>query len=187
MTKVIKIENLTNQSTFTTLETRKRFVNIRTEGMGKTAIRYGLEVTIPDWFPSDKDFNSFDGIIDHLKKFNADLPLAVLQSGIVQELIQVWTKPKPKPPKQDGTGGENIHSDGYAEKAITRTFEYMPTVMERPNQADTKTVDKARYADCLNMFAQLTTAGMNRDTIIEMSTKIYGYELVQTVIKTITE
>jgi len=64
---------------------------------------------------------------------------------------------------------------------------YEWTVTNRPNVGGSKSVNQARYNDCLKMVATLTTTGMSPDQIKETVEPIYGTEIVENVFKAISK
>jgi len=60
------------------------------------------------------------------------------------------------------------------------------SVAKRPNQNGKANLDKARFADCLAMIAKLTDAGMDFETIKDMTVGIYGEQVVDAIIATLS-
>ena len=137
--------------------------------LGKT-IEHSLPASI---LPTDIQFES-----DLLTwSENLGITQAVLQKGVQKFLIDIRAAFK-----------SSKKTEIWSEKLGQTNVDAMEwSVTNRPNQSGAKSVDKARFADCFAMIAKLTSAGMDKETIEEMTSSIYGDEVVQAIIDTVTE
>ena len=126
-------------------------------------------------FPDDKTFENESALIAWAKENNCTAEL--IQKGLQKAIIEV--RAVFKACKKDETWDEDLGNTNV------NAMEW--TMVDRPNQTGAKSVDKARFADCMNMIAKLTAAGMDKETIEEMTSSIYGEEVVQAIINTVTE
>ena len=129
-----------------------------------------IEHTLPrELFPSAAQFES-DGM---LLAWSNDLGIthAVLQKGIQKFLIDVRAAFKAS--KKDQDWNEEIGQKNVNEMKWEIT--------KRPGQPSSKSVDKARYVDCLGMIGNLVAANMDIAKIRAMVVPIYGDDIVSTV------
>ena len=132
--------------------------------------RHALPVGL---FPSPEIFESPERLIEwsNEKGYTAKLIQKGLQKGIIEvraclkscKKDMVWT---------EEMGLENL--DAMEWKTV-----------DRPNQGESKKLDKARFADCMAMILKLSENGMDHDTIKPMVLAIYGDEIVSEIFKQI--
>jgi len=120
-------------------------------------------------FPTDKQFESKDELLAWAEENDFTYPL--IQKGLQKAIIEV--RAAFKACKKDETWSEEL--------GLANIDEMVWKIVDRPNQGGAKTLDAARFKDCMAMIATLTTNGMNSETIRTMVTPIYGEEVVDTI------
>jgi len=165
---------MATQSIYETLATRTTETSVPAMGkdeQGKTIL---VPHTIPkNLFPSDKVFENKDDLIEWADERDYLFPL--LQMGLQSGLIDIRAKFK-------ACRKEDTWSPEYGQDNINK-HEWTPC--KRPNQGGKVSLDKVRFEDCMAMIAKLTTTGMDFNTIREMTTGIYGEEIVNAIIETL--
>ncbi len=168
------------ESIFTVLETRNTSTTV--PFMGKEAndegklITVSVPHTIPDeLFPTDEEFESPERLIAWAKE--TDCMFEMLQKGVGKALIEV--RAKFKAPKK---GKDKAPDTWTPEMGQTNVDAMKWTPVKRPNQGSTKSVDAARYKDCMDMIVQLMESGMDNEMIKTMTTKIYGEAIVNAIL-----
>lgn len=135
-----------------------------------------IEHTIPpELFPDDSTFESAELLLDWAEDLG--FTHVLLQKGIQKGLIDARATFK------------------SCKKADTWTPEYGQAnvdkmewkVTTRPNQGRKKTLDEARFKDCMAMIAKLTENKMDVETIKEMTIGIYGDAVVNAIFDALTE
>lgn len=133
-----------------------------------------IEHTIPrELLPTAEQFESEELLLDWAK--DQDVLHAVMQKGIQKFLIEIRATFK-------GCKKADTWSEEYGQKNVD-AMEW--NITKRPNQGDNKKLDKARFEDCLAMIVKLTTSGMDKETISDIVTPIYGDEVVGAIFKTL--
>ena len=133
-----------------------------------------VEHTIPsELFPSDKEFESEEALLTWAEE--CGFTHACLQRGVQKFLIEARATFK-------GCKKEDTWTQDYGQNNVD-AMEW--SVVKRPNQTSTKSLDAARYKDCMDMIVQLTENGMDIDTIQTMTTKIYGESIVTAILEAV--
>ena len=166
---------MATQSIYETLATRTTETSVPAMGkdeQGKTIL---VPHTIPEnLFPSDKVFENKDDLIEWADERDYLFPL--LQMGVQSGLIDIRAKFK-------ACKKEDTWTPEYGQANVDK---HEWTVAKRPNQNGKVSLDKARFADCLAMIAKLTDAGMDFETIKNMTVGIYGEQVVDAIIETLS-
>ena len=120
-------------------------------------------------FPTDKQFESEEELLAWAEENDFTYPL--IQKGLQKAIIEV--RAAFKACKKDEKWTE--------EKGLANIDEMAWKIVDRPNQGGTKSLDSARFKDCMGMISKLTMKGMDNETIREMTTDIYGEDVVETI------
>ncbi len=165
-----------SESIFTVLETRNTSTTVPFMGKDDDGKTISIPHTIPDeLFPTDTEFESPEKLIAWAEE--TDCMFEMLQKGVGKALIEV--RAKFKAPKKGKDGATDTWSTEYGQANVDK-MEW--TTVKRPNQNATKSVDQARFKDCMDMIVQLTENGMAIETIKTMTTKIYGESIVNAIL-----
>jgi hypothetical protein len=134
---------------------------------------YRLEIKIPSFFPSAEILYDTEKMLQHAQSVNLtdkngqpiDTLLALLQAGWNQFFIEVWATARPKKPRKDGTGGDNIHSPEWPIICQERVDSYRPSLAPKPvakkqMTAKEKAAEKARMQAEANINAGMTLVTM---------------------------
>lgn len=122
-------------------------------------------------FPTDKQFESNDQLIEWSDERGYTAKL--IQKGLQKAIIEV--RATFKSCKKDQVWTEEMG------QANLESLEWK--TVDRPNQGGSKSLDKARFTDCMAMIVKLTSAGMDKETIQDMTIGIYGEEIVADIFK----
>jgi hypothetical protein len=135
-----------------------------------------VEHTIPaKLFPSPEQFEDGKALLAWSEEHG--YTHALLQKGIQKGLIDIRATFK-------SCKKADTWSVQYGQANVDAT-EW--TITNRPNQAGKKTLDEARFKDCMAMISKLVAKKMDIDTIKEMTTEIYGEEIVTAIFKAINK
>jgi hypothetical protein len=163
------------ESIFTVLATRQTSTTVPFMGKDDNGKTISVPHTIPDeLFPTDEEFESPEKLIAWSNE--TDCTFEMLQKGIGKALIEV--RAKFKAPKLGKDKAPDTWTPEYGQENVN-AMEWTP--VKRPNQGNTKSVDAARYKDCMDMIVQLTENGMDVKTIKTMTTKIYCENIVEAI------
>lgn len=138
------------------------------------AVGRNVEHTIPrSQFPTAEQFESAE-LLEQWARESGHMHVA-LQSGIQKRLIDIRAIFKSE------KKGETWSPESGQKKVDESKWE----ITERPKQGAGKTVDKARYNDCLKMIGNMAVAKMPKDQIKAIAIPVYGEELVNTIFATL--
>ncbi len=164
------------ESIFTVLETRNTSTTVPFLGKDEDKKTISIPHTIPDeLFPTDEEFESSEKLIAWATE--TDCMFEMLQKGVGKALIEV--RAKFKAPKKGKDKAPDTWDAEYGQANVD-AMEWTP--IKRPNQAGTKSIDAARYKDCMDMIVQLMESGMDNEMIETMTTKIYGESIVTAIL-----
>ncbi|MBU3995889.1 MAG: hypothetical protein KKF42_09005 [Actinobacteria bacterium] len=120
-------------------------------------------------FPTDKQFESETDLIAWAEENDYTYPL--IQKGLQKAIIEVRAAFKSCP--KDKVWSEDL--------GLKNIDDMVWKIVDRPNTGGTKSLDAARFNDCMKMISNLTMNGMDSATIRTMVTPIYGEEVVDTI------
>lgn len=100
---------------------------------------------------------------------------AALQSGVQKRLIDIRAIFKSE------KKGETWTPEAGQKKVNESEW----SIVERPKAGSSKSVDSARYNDCMKMVANMCMAKMPTDQIKAIAIPVYGEELVNTIFTTL--
>jgi hypothetical protein len=120
-------------------------------------------------FPTDKQFESKEALLAWAEENDYTYPL--IQKGLQKAIIEV--RAAFKACKKDEKWSE--------EMGLVNIDEMVWKIVDRPNQGGTKSLDQARFKDCMAMISKLTVKGMDKEMIRDMTTDIYGEEIVDAI------
>lgn len=187
-----KEEKEGTMSLYEKLKCRERKVVLLTEpASSKTEqVAYRLNIRLPDLFPAHDILFDREALIKHLESLpipadgvdpDFDWVLAALQAGFDTWCIQVWSKARPKAPRQDGTGGDDIHAPDYPAIAQARINAYHPDLAARPKVKHDKAAIQAQanITAGITLVTVLKAQGMDINAITAMVTSCYPAEVSQ--------
>jgi hypothetical protein len=132
---------------------------------------YRLEIKIPSFFPAAEILYDTEKLLYHAKNMDLvdkdgqeiDGLLCLLQAGWNQFFIDVWATARPKKTRQDGTGGDNIHSAEWPLICQERVNAYRPSLAPKPASkkqmtAEEKAAEKAKLQAEANIKAGVMLA-----------------------------
>ncbi|MDA3807218.1 MAG: hypothetical protein PF440_04810 [Thiomicrorhabdus sp.] len=158
------------KSIFDVLATGTTETSVPSQGKDIKGNALTFEHTLPEGlFPDDQEFESPSALLAWSE--SNGFTHAILQRGIQKFLIEVRATYK-------GCKKDDTWDEAYGQVNVD---EMEWTEVKRPNQGGTRSLDKARYADCLAMIAQLMEQKMDVETIKTMTTGIYGAVIVEAI------
>ncbi len=151
------------KSIFEILDTLSTETSVPT--IGKT-----IEHTLPrKLFPTAEQFESAEKLLAWSNENG--FTHALIQAGLQKGLIDC--RATFKAVKKDETW--------TSEKGQANVDKMIWTITERPKAGTGKSVDKARYNDCLKMIGNMCIAKMKNEQIKQLAIPVYGEELVDTI------
>ena len=151
------------KSIFETLDTLQTETSVPVVGKN-------VEHTLPrKLFPTSEQFESAEMLLAWSNENG--YTHALLQAGIQKGLIDVRATFKSCKKDQDWT----------PELGQANVDKMVWTITERPKAGSSKTVDSARYNDCLKMVGTMCINKMPTEQIKEYAIPVYGEELVNNI------
>lgn len=139
---------------------------------------YGDEITHtipPELFPDDTTFESADLLLEWAEDLG--FTHALLQKGIQKGLIDARATFK-------ACKKADTWSPEYGQANVDK-MEW--TITNRPNQGGKKSLDEARFKDCMAMIVKLTENDMDIETIKTMTIGIYGEDIVTAIFEALAK
>lgn len=134
-----------------------------------------IEHTIPpELFPDDSTFEDADQLLEWAEDLG--FTHALLQKGIQKGLIDARATFK-------SCKKADIWTPEYGQNNVDK-MEW--TITKRPNQGGKKSLDEARFKDCMAMIVKLTENKMDVETIKAMTVSIYGEDVVNAIFEALT-
>lgn len=120
-------------------------------------------------FPTAEVFESPEQLIEWADERGHTAKL--IQKGLQKGIIEVRACFKSSPKDTEWT----------EELGIANLAKLEWKTVDRPNQGDSKKIDKVRYTDCMAMIGKLSIAQMDKETIKELTSEIYGEDMVEEI------